>query len=229
MPSVCCGLIIGRLRKAGNKVEKYHEKETPRDREYIDAYLEMGSQTKAANKCGVSRETIARAVRRAGIPLNGRKYNGKNQPQSKISDNELKSELKYMNCVEIAQKHKMSAERVYRRAKKLGLIVNAVGGGGHYRRRQKNYGKAINYDESVTLKQVRIKYKNICQICGKPIDATAIENGHIKRLYPTIDHIIPLSKGGTHTWDNVQLAHMMCNSGKRDKTNYTVKREEVWT
>lgn len=203
-------------------MEKYHGKRTLRDQEYINAYLETGSQIKAANKCGVGRETIARAVRRANIPLNGRKHNGKNQPQSKITDDELRSESKYMNCAEIARKHKMSAEGVYRRARKLGLIVSAVGGGGHYRRRQKNYGKTLNYDEGVTLKQVRIKYKDICQICGKPIDATAIENGHIKRLYPTIDHIIPLSKGGAHTWDNVQLAHMMCNSGKRDNTNYTV-------
>ena len=59
----------------------------------------------------------------------------------------------------------------------------------------------------------------ICQICGKPTDKDDITNGHIGRLYPTLDHIIPLSKGGTHTWDNVQLAHMSCNAGKCDKTS----------
>ena len=35
--------------------------------------------------------------------------------------------------------------------------------------------------------------------------------------YPSIDHIIPISKGGQHTWDNVQLAHMICNSIKNNK------------
>ena len=64
---------------------------------------------------------------------------------------------------------------------------------------------------------------------GAAIVDGLIENGHIKRLYPTIDHIIPLSKGGTHTWNNVQLAHMCCNAGKCDKVDNTVKREEVWT
>lgn len=194
--------------------------DTPRDGEYIKAYLRSKSTIQAAKECKVSRETIARACRRHNIRLDGRKYNGGSNhpnPQMKITDEQLIRETKNMNCVEIARKYKMSAERVYQRARKLGLAVNAVGGGGHYRRRQKNYGKAINYDESVTLKQVRVKCKDICQICGKPIDATAIENGHIKRLYPTIDHIIPLSKGGTHTWDNVRLAHMSCNAGKRDK------------
>lgn len=32
--------------------------------------------------------------------------------------------------------------------------------------------------------------------------------------FPTVDHIIPLSLGGTHTWDNVQLMCHSCNSRK---------------
>jgi 5-methylcytosine-specific restriction endonuclease McrA len=32
--------------------------------------------------------------------------------------------------------------------------------------------------------------------------------------YPTIDHITPISKGGTHTWDNVGLACKRCNTLK---------------
>jgi 5-methylcytosine-specific restriction endonuclease McrA len=36
-------------------------------------------------------------------------------------------------------------------------------------------------------------------------------------LYPSIDHIVPLAKGGNHTWNNVQLAHHYCNTLKRDK------------
>lgn len=42
----------------------------------IDAYKKAGcSQIKAAQLIGCSRETIARAVRRAGIPLSGRENN----------------------------------------------------------------------------------------------------------------------------------------------------------
>jgi 5-methylcytosine-specific restriction endonuclease McrA len=189
---------------------------TPRDDEYIEAYYKTQSTVKAAKLCGVSRETIARACRRANIELNG---NGRNQSQTKITDKELIREAKSLNCVEIARKYNMSAERVYRRARKLGLNVNSVGGGGHYRRRQSNIGKTSEYDEGITLKKVRAKYHDVCQICGLMVDDTAIENGHIKRLYPTIDHIIPLSKGGTHTWENVRLAHMSCNAGKRDKND----------
>lgn len=52
-----------------------------------------------------------------------------------------------------------------------------------------------------------------CQLCRKPVkrDATV---PHPKA--PVLDHIIPLSKGGTHEPANVQLAHFMCNSIKSD-------------
>lgn len=195
------------------RVKKYS------DNEIVEVYLQYQSQNKAAEVLGIGRETVARTVRSQGIKLTGRKNNGKNQPQTKITDIQLIEATKTMNCVEIAQMYDMSAERVYRRARKLGLNVNSVGGGGHYRRRQSNIGKTSEYDEGVTLKNVRAKYHDVCQICGLMVDDTAIVNGHIKRLYPTIDHIIPLSKGGTHTWENVRLAHMSCNAGKRDKND----------
>lgn len=198
-------------------MDRFHKSKTLRDPEYVKAYLETESQIKAAEMCGVSRETIARAVRRAGIQLNGRKHNGNNQSQSKISDKQLSSEVASgLNCSEIAHKYGMSPERVYRRARSIGLSINDSLSGGHWTRRATHYGCKA-FDVSINLKTVITKYDGICQICGKPTDITDIVNGHIRKKYPTLDHIIPLSKGGTHTWDNIQLAHMECNSGKRDR------------
>lgn len=44
-----------------------------------------------------------------------------------------------------------------------------------------------------------------CQYCGS--------NKHL-----TIDHVIPLSKGGQHTWNNVVTACEKCNQRKSDRT-----------
>ncbi len=63
-----------------------------------------------------------------------------------------------------------------------------------------------------------------CQYCG-----AAAEN---------IDHVIPRSKGGTHTWENVVAACRPCNTRKEDRLLHesglqlrrapSVPRERLW-
>lgn len=85
-----------------------------------------------------------------------------------------------------------------------------------YRKRCRHYG--VYYDPSVTRKKVIERDGNTCQICGEPCDENDRGWGTIGAKFPTLDHIIPLAKGGAHTWDNVQCAHAICNSYKRDLT-----------
>lgn len=185
--------------------------------ELVESYCRHYSTSKAAEECGASYETVRRAVIKAGVARDGRRYNGRNQEkQIKITDDQLREAAKTMTCAEIAKKYGMSEERVFRRARKIGLDVLIKWAGGHWKRRAKRYG-CSEFDESITLRLLICRDKGICQICGKPVDMADIKNGHIGRHYPTLDHIIPLSKGGSHTWDNVQLAHMGCNAGKCDK------------
>jgi len=57
--------------------------------------------------------------------------------------------------------------------------------------------------------------QSVCAICGKPVDFN-LKYPH--PLSPTIDHIIPLAKGGHPSdIDNLQLAHRCCNRQKSDK------------
>ncbi|AFY77554.1 restriction endonuclease [Pleurocapsa sp. PCC 7327] len=57
----------------------------------------------------------------------------------------------------------------------------------------------------VSRREVLRRDKHQCQYCGSG-----------KRL--TLDHVIPRSKGGKHTWDNVVIACEPCNSRKGDRT-----------
>lgn len=146
----------------------------------------------------------------------------------KITNEELNAEINQgKNCYQIARKYNITPENVYRRARKMGLAVSSIGGGGHWYARCRHYGRCDSFDESITLNAVITKYDGICQICGQKVDKSDIKDGHIRKRYPTVDHIIPLSKGGSHTWDNVQLAHMGCNAGKCNSTDYTVKAKGV--
>lgn len=71
-------------------------------------------------------------------------------------------------------------------------------------------------DLSITLTKVFKRDGGICQICGKRIGFDCDSNSDD---YPSIDHILPLAKGGLHQWNNVQLACRGCNTAKG--TRYT--------
>lgn len=53
----------------------------------------------------------------------------------------------------------------------------------------------------------------MCGICGDPIPRAAVVPDP---LAPVLDHVVPLARGGVHAIDNVQAAHFLCNSFKRD-------------
>ena len=64
-------------------------------------------------------------------------------------------------------------------------------------------------------RQKILKTQTTCGICGKPVD---FSYKYPHPLSPTVDHIIPVSKGG-HPSDisNLQLAHRWCNRAKSNK------------
>lgn len=55
--------------------------------------------------------------------------------------------------------------------------------------------------EKIDRKLVYLKDDGICGICGNPLEMSDL----------TLDHIIPISKGGGHVYANVHSAHRICN------------------
>ena len=72
--------------------------------------------------------------------------------------------------------------------------------------------------DNISLWAVYEKYHGLCYLCGERCDPEDYEwkNGHknVHGNYPSREHVIPISKGGSHTWENVRLAHIKCNSSK---------------
>lgn len=50
-----------------------------------------------------------------------------------------------------------------------------------------------------------------CGLCGQEVLRTEVAP-HPRS--PSLDHIVPMARGGGHTYDNVQLACFLCNSRK---------------
>jgi len=55
--------------------------------------------------------------------------------------------------------------------------------------------------EKIDREEIYQKDGMICGICGKPLERSDF----------TVDHIIPISKGGGHVFGNVHSAHRICN------------------
>jgi hypothetical protein len=100
--------------------------------------------------------------------------------------------------------------------------------------RKRGFKKNGIVDNTITLNKLILKHKGICGICGKSVDVNDCKydkqgNFIVGNNYPTIDHIQPRVKGGTHTWGNVQLAHLKCNSIKNDKVYSPLKNSSIFT
>lgn len=80
----------------------------------------------------------------------------------------------------------------------------------HYlatKRKHSNKRRAVKRDVFVEVVDPRVVFerdKGTCRICLKSIGTEKWE----------IDHIIPISRGGAHSYANVQLSHMTCNRQK---------------
>lgn len=68
--------------------------------------------------------------------------------------------------------------------------------------------------QPVGIAYVRRRDKDRCGICHQLVDVNAKAPAP---LSPSIDHILPLSRGGSHEPRNVRLAHLICNSRRGAK------------
>ena len=69
--------------------------------------------------------------------------------------------------------------------------------------------------EKFSIEKILDKNGSICHLCSEVIDMNL---SHPDLQSFSVDHILPLSKGGTHTLDNVAPAHLYCNLLKGNKT-----------
>jgi hypothetical protein len=74
----------------------------------------------------------------------------------------------------------------------------------------------------MTFYSLFLRDKGVCYICGCQCDwedkkTTPSGYTHPGETYPSIDHVLPIARGGKHSWANVRLACIKCNSLKSDK------------
>jgi len=63
--------------------------------------------------------------------------------------------------------------------------------------------------------KVYIRDKGICQIC---FDLVHLSTQYPDPKSPSLDHIIPVSKGGTNALKNLRITHWICNVNRGNRT-----------
>lgn len=95
----------------------------------------------------------------------------------------------------------------------------------HHRResRHRRRERCEHSGRGVSLRELEERDHHACYLCGcitDRMDYEIDEDGNFTAgpTYPSIDHVLPLSKGGRHSMDNARLACIRCNSLKGTKT-----------
>jgi 5-methylcytosine-specific restriction endonuclease McrA len=80
--------------------------------------------------------------------------------------------------------------------------------------RRKARKKGASTGRPVLLAEIAVRDGWVCGICAEIVDPA---QQWPAAGSPSVDHVVPLSKGGAHDPSNVQLAHLSCNSSKGDR------------
>jgi 5-methylcytosine-specific restriction endonuclease McrA len=82
------------------------------------------------------------------------------------------------------------------------------------RNARKNHKRRAVGKPVLSTRQIAERDGNNCHLCGKDVDLSL--SGRHQRG-PTIDHIVPVSLGGTNDPENLALAHRDCNVKKSNR------------
>ena len=70
------------------------------------------------------------------------------------------------------------------------------------------YRKMPRLNRSVSRKSILLRDRHTCQYCNRSLAPKLL----------TLDHVVPRSKGGDGTWENLVAACCVCNNRKADRT-----------
>lgn len=219
----CRNAISEQKRSSYNVNINLLEKECPICGKKFETYKSF--KTTCSDKC---RDKLRRQCERKRNPLTWNEYTSIKKEQAKQNAEVRKIEKMWYKAVHTVEREcKICGSLFYCLDKEIKCTCSSECSR-KYARRKRNYRNDIRInksnliDKDISLEKLFIRDDGICYLCGKPCDWNDYEmrNGTkiCGKTYPSIDHVVPLARGGKHQWENVRLAHWMCNVNKGDTT-----------
>ena len=101
------------------------------------------------------------------------------------------------------------------REKRVALATEAV----HVRRARLAGGKV---ERGISRRSLRERDGEFYCYCGCKMRFRLKAKGEYDPRLAAIEHVLPISKGGSHTWDNVRLSCWECNVRQGNRQTFTV-------
>jgi len=122
----------------------------------------------------------------------------------------LRQRARYLRDLEVIRQR--DRERYERdKDKRIELVVEA----GHRRRARLRNAPS---DRGITYAALRRRAGDLCGYCQRLMDFSTVNGATFVAERATIEHVVPLAVGGTHTWDNVILCCWQCNVRKNRRS-----------
>ena len=184
-----------------------------------DLYASGLEQADIADRLGCSVSDVGNAAKHYGIVDPNRKN------RSRVKSNSNRRKDAYCYVIEQCKHRSLEILDKWEGVRKEYTIRNTVTGEtykrkgrslffrqshGAYRSRKQN----AYIDKGISVGKLIERDGLICYLCGKTLDFNDRRWGNLGPDYPTIDHVIPLAKGGRHSWENVRLCCGLCNTTK---------------
>lgn len=163
------------------------------------------------------------------VPVSGQKYcssvcRERFHGRDKISTGEVQASRVYFGQCKYCQVWKLT------RAKNK---INGLSCLNCQKRREKendarkNHRRRAAGELFMTVQSLAERDGSKCNICLKPVN---MSKSGLDPLGPTIDHLLPVSKGGTNDSTNLALAHRRCNTarGNRGHAQLLLEMTDAW-
>lgn len=190
---------------------------------YLVNYSSKDEVTIACSVCGTEYTTTSTEAIRKRACQNCAKIEADRKEKEKLEQLQAKrkaredakrkkdEQLKKLREQKNVEREKMHQEALKRQKERLHAYWKD-----HELDRENRIKSNGRRDRGITLQKLYSRDGGRCHICGGICDfsdGTWTNKGYFiaRASYPSIDHIVPLSLGGPHTWDNIKLAHFRCN------------------
>lgn len=183
--------------------------------EYVDGYSGVDSTVNCrCTKCGAVRSFSGKTIR-------GK--NGMSRPCQNCAEQENErrkvweviKNAKKTTGVQVKMKECLCCGRLFVPEQNRKYCSKKCADSMHDRNHEHRLdGKIV--DKDISLEKLYDRDLGVCSLCGCKCDWDDYEDRGtywvVGKTYPTIDHVIPLAKGGKHSWNNVKLACHECNT-----------------